>query len=160
MLITELLDFYNRGVYTWGMPCYPLATREVLPLRRTSPRDPRDPVPPRPQLQLAEGVARWCGHCFERRIAHYENFALRCGACGFATSPLNADDMRELIAVVIKDFSVDELKSGLEAALLKVWAQRVALADRPDQVIRIVPSEAIAYPSLYPAWVHQSCNSK
>ena len=134
---------------TTTRPTHPLATREDLPLRGPGiPRDPRDPVPPRPELQLAEGTARWCGHCSQRRIARYENFALRCGACGYATQPLNADDMRELIQVVIKDFSTDELKSGLEGALLKIWAQRTARANDPDQrALPHVSDEPILYPT-------------
>ncbi len=127
---------------------HPLAPREVLPLHRTGvARDPRDPVPPRPELQLCDGTARWCGHCFERRIAHYENFALRCGACGYATSPLNADDMRELIQVVLEELSVDEIKSMAEGALLKVWAQRTALANTSGQ---LAIREDRDTPPLYP----------
>ncbi len=59
--------------------------------------------------------------------------------------------MRELIQVVLQDLSVDEIKSMAENALLKVWAQRSALANRPEQrAIRDVSGSSPLYPAAFP----------
>ena len=115
---------------------YPPTLREPSPLLRTGvPRDPREPVPARPDLQLTEGTARWCGHCAAPWLAHYENFGLRCAACGYATQPLSAESGRG-IDVVLPKLSTDRLRTVCGDALMKVWAQHAALANRPSQPVR------------------------